>query len=68
MRSWIEEIRVIGPAIERLANSGLRISGPIPADTAFVPRILADFDRRLTDADRAAMTTDELYDDAGLPR
>ena len=35
---------------------------------ARIDRILADFDRRLTDADRAAMTTDELYDDAGLPR
>ena len=30
--------------------------------------ILADFDDLLTDTDRAAMTTDELYDEAGLPR
>jgi antitoxin VapB len=33
-----------------------------------VLEILADVDRRLTDADRAAMTTDDLYDEAGLPR
>jgi len=33
-----------------------------------VERILADFDRRLTDADRLALSTDDLYDDAGLPR
>lgn len=30
--------------------------------------VLADFDALLTDADRAAMTTDDLYDEAGLPR
>jgi antitoxin VapB len=33
-----------------------------------VERILADIDRRLTDADRLALSTDALYDDAGLPR
>jgi antitoxin VapB len=33
-----------------------------------VERILADIDRRLTDADRQALSTDDLYDDAGLPR
>jgi 4-hydroxythreonine-4-phosphate dehydrogenase len=51
-----EEIRVIGPAIERLAQSGLRVSGPMPADTAFVPRILADFDAVVA-----------MYHDQGLP-
>jgi 4-hydroxythreonine-4-phosphate dehydrogenase len=51
-----EEIRVIGPAIERLAKSGLRVSGPMPADTAFVPRILADFDAVVA-----------MYHDQGLP-
>ncbi len=29
--------------------------------------VLADFDR-LLNADRAAMTTDDLYDEAGMPR
>jgi antitoxin VapB len=33
-----------------------------------VERILADIDRRLTDADRLALSTDDLYDEAGLPR
>jgi len=51
-----EEIRVIGPAIERLAKSGLHVSGPMPADTAFVPRILAGFDAVVA-----------MYHDQGLP-
>lgn len=51
-----EEIRVIGPAIERLAKDGIRVSGPLPADTAFVPRILAEFDAVLA-----------MYHDQGLP-
>jgi 4-hydroxythreonine-4-phosphate dehydrogenase len=51
-----EEIRVIGPAIQRLAKEGIRVSGPLPADTAFVPRILADFDAVLA-----------MYHDQGLP-
>ena len=33
-----------------------------------VERILADIDRRLTDGYRQALSTDDLYDDAGLPR
>ena len=51
-----EEIRVIAPAIERLRNAGIHITGPLPADTAFVPRILADFDAVLA-----------MYHDQGLP-
>jgi 4-hydroxythreonine-4-phosphate dehydrogenase len=51
-----EEIRVIGPAIELLKERGIRVSGPLPADTAFVPRILADFDAMLA-----------MYHDQGLP-
>ncbi|MGH8210674.1 MAG: 4-hydroxythreonine-4-phosphate dehydrogenase PdxA, partial [Steroidobacteraceae bacterium] len=51
-----EEIRVIGPAIEHLTKRGIRVSGPLPADTAFVPRILADFDAVLA-----------MYHDQGLP-
>jgi 4-hydroxythreonine-4-phosphate dehydrogenase len=51
-----EEIRVIGPAIDRLAKNGLRVSGPIPADTAFVPRILAELDAVVA-----------MYHDQGLP-
>ncbi len=51
-----EEIRVIRPAIERLVKEGIRVSGPLPADTAFVPRILAGFDAVLA-----------MYHDQGLP-
>ena len=51
-----EEIRVITPAIKQLAAQGIKVSGPLPADTAFVPRILADFDAVLT-----------MYHDQGLP-
>jgi 4-hydroxythreonine-4-phosphate dehydrogenase len=51
-----EEIKVIGPAIELLKERGIRVSGPLPADTAFVPRILADFDAVLA-----------MYHDQGLP-
>jgi 4-hydroxythreonine-4-phosphate dehydrogenase len=51
-----EEIRVIAPAIARMRASGLRVTGPLPADTAFVPRILADFDAVLA-----------MYHDQGLP-
>jgi 4-hydroxythreonine-4-phosphate dehydrogenase len=51
-----EEIRVITPAIKQLAAQGIRVSGPLPADTAFVPRILADCDAVLA-----------MYHDQGLP-
>jgi 4-hydroxythreonine-4-phosphate dehydrogenase len=51
-----EEIRVIGPAIALLKERGIRVSGPLPADTAFVPRILAEFDAVLA-----------MYHDQGLP-
>ena len=51
-----EEIRVIAPAIARLRERGLRIVGPVPADTAFVPQVLSDFDVVLA-----------MYHDQGLP-
>ena len=51
-----EEIRVIGPAIARMRERGLRVAGPLPADTVFVPRVLADFDVVLA-----------MYHDQGLP-
>jgi len=51
-----EEIRVIAPAIARMRERGLHISGPLPADTVFVPRVLADFDVVLA-----------MYHDQGLP-
>ena len=51
-----EEIRVIAPAIAHMRERGLRLSGPLPADTAFVPGVLADFDAVLA-----------MYHDQGLP-
>src|SRR5690606_592317 len=32
-----EEIEVIGPVLDRLRARGLRLQGPLPADTAFLP-------------------------------
>lgn len=51
-----EEIRVIGPAIERARAQGIAASGPLPADTAFVPRILGQYDAVLA-----------MFHDQGLP-
>ena len=51
-----EEIRIIAPAIERARAGGLSVSGPLPADTVFVPRQLAQFDAVLA-----------MFHDQGLP-
>jgi len=51
-----EEIDVIIPVVERLRREGLRLEGPLPADTAFLPAKLARFD--------AVMA---MYHDQGLP-
>jgi 4-hydroxythreonine-4-phosphate dehydrogenase len=51
-----EEIRVIAPAITRMRASGVNVSGPVPADTAFVPARLAECDAVLA-----------MYHDQGLP-
>ena len=51
-----EELRVIGPAVERIRAAGIRATGPLPADTVFVPRTLAGFDAVLA-----------MYHDQGLP-
>jgi 4-hydroxythreonine-4-phosphate dehydrogenase len=51
-----EELRVIGPAIERLRAAGIRAFGPLPADTVFVPQVLARYDAVLA-----------MYHDQGLP-
>jgi len=51
-----EEVRIIAPAIERLRGAGIRASGPLPADTVFVPQVLARYDAVLA-----------MYHDQGLP-
>jgi len=51
-----EEVRVIGPAVARMRAAGIRASGPLPADTVFVPQVLAGFDAVLA-----------MYHDQGLP-
>jgi 4-hydroxythreonine-4-phosphate dehydrogenase len=39
-----EDLDVVRPAIERLAGEGLEVSGPLPADTAFVRAARGEFD------------------------
>jgi 4-hydroxythreonine-4-phosphate dehydrogenase len=51
-----EEIETITPVLEQLRADGLNLIGPLPADTAFVPRHLEHFD--------AVMA---MYHDQGLP-
>jgi 4-hydroxythreonine-4-phosphate dehydrogenase len=51
-----EEIEVIEPVIRGLSARGMRLRGPVPADTAFIPAQLADVDAVLA-----------MYHDQGLP-
>lgn len=51
-----EEIDVIAPVIERLIRDGLKLDGPLPADTIFTPRHMAHYDAILA-----------MYHDQGLP-
>jgi 4-hydroxythreonine-4-phosphate dehydrogenase len=51
-----EEIEVIEPVLRRLRSEGMRLAGPLPADTAFVPPRLAEADAVLA-----------MYHDQGLP-
>ena len=51
-----EEIHVITPAIEDAKGLGIEAFGPIPADTAFVPREMERYDAILA-----------MYHDQGLP-
>ena len=51
-----EEIEIIEPVIAQLRAEGMRLEGPLPADTAFVPRHLERFDAVLA-----------MYHDQGLP-
>jgi 4-hydroxythreonine-4-phosphate dehydrogenase len=51
-----EEQRIIEPLLARLRNEGMQLDGPLPADTAFTPRRLAQTDAYLA-----------MYHDQGLP-
>lgn len=51
-----EEIETIAPVIDELAGAGLRLRGPVPADTAFIPAQLKGVDAVLA-----------MYHDQGLP-
>ena len=51
-----EEIKVITPAIAHMRARGIAATGPLPADTAFVPQVLAGYDAVLA-----------MYHDQGLP-
>ncbi len=51
-----EEIEVIAPVVRRCAGAGMSLTGPVPADTAFVPEGLREFDAVLA-----------MYHDQGLP-
>ncbi len=51
-----EEIEIIEPVLSELQEKGLNLIGPLPADTAFVPRELEQADAVLA-----------MYHDQGLP-
>ncbi|TCN78838.1 4-hydroxythreonine-4-phosphate dehydrogenase PdxA [Shewanella fodinae] len=51
-----EELDVIIPALDELRQQGMRIVGPLPADTLFQPKYLQDADVVLS-----------MYHDQGLP-
>ena len=51
-----EEIEIIIPAMERLRARGLNLLGPLPADTAFNPKVLDQCDAVFA-----------MYHDQGLP-
>jgi 4-hydroxythreonine-4-phosphate dehydrogenase len=51
-----EELTIITPAVNQMRERGLDVSGPFPADTIFVPRLMAGYDAVLA-----------MYHDQGLP-
>ena len=51
-----EEIEIISPCLAALRAEDLDLGGPLPADTAFLPQVLKDYDAVLA-----------MYHDQGLP-
>jgi len=52
----MEEIQIITPTLDKLRSEGMRLTGPVPADTAFTPHLLKQHDAVLA-----------MYHDQGLP-
>ena len=52
----LEEIDTLLPVLKQLRSEGMDLVGPLPADTAFLPQALANFDVVLA-----------MYHDQGLP-
>ncbi len=51
-----EEVEIISPVLEKLRQEGIRLQGPLPADTLFTPYYLEQADAVLA-----------MYHDQGLP-
>ncbi len=51
-----EEIHIITPTLDRLRSEGMKLDGPLPADTLFTPKYLEQADAVLA-----------MYHDQGLP-
>ena len=51
-----EEIEIIQPAVELLRKMNIKIDGPVPADTAFIKKLVIEYDVIHT-----------MYHDQGLP-
>lgn len=51
-----EEVEIILPTLDKLRRGGMLLDGPVPADTAFIPKRLAQTDAVLA-----------MYHDQGLP-
>ncbi|MBI5449834.1 MAG: 4-hydroxythreonine-4-phosphate dehydrogenase PdxA [Gammaproteobacteria bacterium] len=51
-----EELDIIIPVLQRLRHQGLQLTGPLPADTAFIPKYLQTHDVFVA-----------MYHDQGLP-
>ena len=52
----LEEIEIIEPVLDKLRQQGMKLSGPLPADTLFTPKHLQQADAVLA-----------MYHDQGLP-
>ena len=51
-----EEIEVLKPAVISLRKMGIKIDGPVPADTAFIKKLISQYD-----------VVHTMYHDQGLP-